>query len=604
MVPVVRTNLTAAPIKNADMTNPNEADRDMLNGRQPIYTADPWEQGKRHKGFQLSAETKKEIASESSFNRMQRVMADANRKGIELYANVPFFKQVTFWQNEDGEEVDSDDESAEVMRSRVECFYKPRFLTMQENIRRLARQRGSVASDAKDILINCYREGWRDAVHVKYGEQTEAQKSRRESGGLLSWQAQTEIKNSFSGDAAIALQLSIPELRWLRGNQVQREAALSQVRWAIHCLFWCAYEARKANPGFKWGETDELDIEINVPIDSQTHWDDAVAAMHLYMRMATRFCDANERKLVIKAVIWEIYWNPNHLPVMEYLEYLSQTTEEDSKLNDFLHAFNAAEMLGIKQKAANAWHKARAFFLGGGAIRGLNTDSNYSTPSLNAIANFTAWWRRFAARAKARAEVNVHFLDMPEDMRKMMAEDIYGAKSWEDLEDWQRETITRDWAKGQEAHKEWVTELAEKNAAEEVRKAELADAASKDAERRAMAAFPKPASLEAFADAEYREHNSDFKKKQDVAAKRKADRAIASKGKKAPKKRRVTTPKPQSVAASPAGPSAAVVDSSSDEDSLFDSDDSSDESAAAKVAMRKPSRKKVVYTSDEDSDSD
>jgi len=552
--------LLKAGIKHADMTDPDQADRDMLPDaeRDALKAGRAEDQSKRHLGFALSANMRAEVLSESSFNRMRRVMNQAKSAGVEIY------NQVTAPVRIHRDEHDEHYDQAPEYTAYIKGF---KFFTMEEHIRVLARKPGSVAADARETLCRVYREGWADAVHVKYGAETESQRERREGGGniaLLPWTAQTQIINTTQLEPDIRLQLSIPELRWLRANQVQREAALAQIRWVVHCLFWCAYEARRVNPGTPWGAA----TAVRIPVESQQHWDDAVMVMHLYMRMLTRFVDANERKLVIKAVVWEVYWNDHHRPVEDYLSLVADSTEEAPKLTEFLHAFNEAEMLGIHDKINHAWHKARVFFLGAGAIRGLDESGR----SNHAAETFLTWLRRRAVRAKCRADVEA--MDVPKEDLEMAAQDIYGVDKWDDLTEEQREKFMSDWRKGQEAVK------AQANAdAERRRQAELDTAAANNAQQRAMMAFPKPDVVDAVLQAEYQQHNPDYQRKLKAAEEKKKRKEAAgntSKGSKAAKttsaakKRRLSAP--QSASASPAGPSTNTLRSLSDSDSSDDDD--------------------------------
>lgn len=479
-----------APIKHADMVDPDQAERDMLPEADKVLPDREADDSKRHKGFPLSAEMRAEVASESSFHRMQRVMRQANKDGVQLY-NKAYQPILCYWTATEDDVKDSElIELGEEVQEHCNILVH-RFFTMQEHLRVLAHKGGSAAGDARDVLQKVYRDDWARMVHLKYGEQTESQRERRVVGGQVqSWSEQTVILNTTDKEPSIRMQLDVPELRWLRANQVQREAALAQVRWCVHNLFWCASEARKANTGAAWGHVGP----IRISAECQQHWDDAIEVMHLYLRMLTRFVDANERQLVLKAVMWEVYWNDHHKPIGDYLGYVATTTEDDCKLVEFLHAFNQAEMRGIHDKIDHAWHKARVFFLGCGAIRGYDGDLK----SNNAVETFTAWLRRRAVRCKVRADVDL--MGFPEEDRDMFAQDLYGVDSYTDLTKEQKAKLAADWRKGQE---DSAMLKVDADPEERRRKAELELAAHNNAQRRAQMAFPSPDVLDSMVMNEY-----------------------------------------------------------------------------------------------------
>ena len=554
-------------------------------------------------GFELSPETAALLAEKSSYQRGLDALAAAKGMGILPYKRCLRHVLVNVSSSEDGEEEAAmDDPQVETRSYQSICFH-----TMKVEIETLARIPGSVARDIIDANLYIYRQDWGTAVNTKYLKLTDAQQDRKATpGSFVPWESMTNIKEDrANGQWAIKAQLEVPELRDKRMKYVQREAAVSNLRYIFYCLSHCAAETREANKGFDW-DPDNPANSFNVPDSAKEHWEDAVNTFVLYQRMATRFCDANESPLSIHAVIWELYHNKNHPEPKVYLRMLDRDTDEDPKLNEFLKEFNTCEMAHIKCNAANAWQKARVFFLFKGAIKGLSGDDEGG--SIHATRQLIEWWRSFTAfqKYKREEEAGMDAMCVPEDQRDIQAEIITGEddKTWEDLTEEQKAEVNRLWRVGViECRKQTIRDNeARFRAEEQARQRESEAHTLKTTKERSLLAFPKPSAMEEFADSEFREHNPDFKKRQEAKEEAKKRRAALGKDKVARKQTKLT----QSVAASASASALRMnSESSSDEDS-DDSDENDEERRiiAKRRRMNAANRAKMhPDTSDDDSDS-
>lgn len=569
--PLVREDL---PIHTAQTLH--EKELELVNGdKARLPFPEP-----EHEMFRLSDETRLELKTMSSFDRGKQSVKYAKSWQVELYK-----KQIRRGMVQAPELLEDPEDPVD-----VESFYfeRLRFRELMCELDELSRIRGTGARDVWSQMLKANRIGWADAISRRYLTETEAQQSRRNpDADPFDWKTNVRIDNPFSNKLEIKIQLGEPETRWIRAREVQREAALSQVRWAIHCVTKAACKARQSNPYHDWVS----DGPVIVPEETKQHWEDALDAMALFKKMATRFCDANERQLHINAVIWELYHNPYHQCPKTYLDMLSNHSTENDQLMTFLYSFNSAEKKFIHENAIRAWAKVQGFFLFKASFVGISATGYGSVGSCNALFNFLTWWREHAAFRKSEREVQAEMVgdEIPEEERDFQAELFKEDESakWKDLTDEEKQHLNEAWARGVEQSR---LQAIRDNEARRKREEEARNGPGYQDERsRSENAFLKPNAIDSFAIENYQANNPDYVKQREASDAARLKRKAASDAKKKEKEEKKKETRARS---SGAGTSA---------DPKSDSESSEDEEKRYFFAKR---RRVITYDNWEDSDSD
>ena len=511
--------------------------------------------------FRLSNKTRLELKSMSSFDRGKQALKYAKSWQVELYK-----QQVRRGIVQAPELLEDPEDPVDVQSFYFSRF---RFRELMCELDELCRIRGAGARDVWSQMLKANRIGWADAISRRYLSETEAQQSRRNpDADPFDWKTNVRIDNPLSQKLEIRIQLAEPETRWMRAGEVQREAALAQIRWAIHCLSKAACTARQSNPYYDWVS----DGPVMIPEETKQHWEDALDAMTLFKKMATRFCDANERQLHIHAVIWELYHNPYHCSPKTYLDMLSNHSTENDQLMTFLHSFNSAEKKFIHENAIRAWVKVQGFFLFKASFVGISATGYGSVGSCNALFNFLTWWREHAAFRKSEREVQAEMVgdEIPEEERDFQAELFKGDESakWNDLTDEEKQHLNQAWARGVEQSR---LQAIRDNEARRKREEEARNGPGyQDQRSRSENAFLKPNAIDSFAVENYQSNNPDYVKQKEAsdAARLKRKAASDAKKKEEKEKEKETLAHSSSGAGTSADPISDSVSSEDEEECL------------------------------------
>lgn len=588
-------------------SDPREYDREMMQACHQEHTGREREASKKWRGFPIGASAQQMASNERSFAMMRKAQAHARSNSIECYytEHLPY----TAW--EDDEETG---EAVEVQKIKSTL----RYLDMQQHIFILARESGSIARRAKIFLEARYRTDW-GGLHSKYLKETEAERDRRieAAGGgssVVLWNTELKVYKDIA-ERGTQLKLLDPEYRDYQSRYDQREEVLGFIRSTIRKLAKCAVETRTANPGTQWcdDEGGATMSPFRVPLDAEQLWDEAIALFYMIQKVLTRHTDANEKALMMKAVVYELYHNEHQLSVHDVLEFLNKHSEETPQLYDFVREFNRREWLHIRDKTACSWARARQFVF-----------MHHAVSSRAAATNLCKWWLEMSTESAMAAPHGWRFQD---EMDVITAEDNPASiPDGIELDDWLEMAAEARWkartpeqrmrlkamgnasAGAQDAlletqeRKRLCAEAAE---ARLKRMLELQKMADTTAGENSMLAFPKPDTIEGGAAEQFRLYNPDHLKEQELKKKRKQEREDKRKAaeaagtivpRKAPAaKRRRIAPKPQSAGASPAGPSSAQAS---------DDESSDDDVPQARMVQARRTAKVAAFGSDSSDNSD